>query len=241
MDVLRRLRPSGPTKESHWFSHTFQRLAAIKRLGFSPDVILDVGASDGRWTRSCLQVFPAARYICIEPLTENEPGLRALCSRSPNVAYRLCSVGAQMGQMTLNVDGAGSSVLRGHWDNPYGEQRQVMMETLDHLLDEGWLLPPCLVKLDVQGYELEVLKGAERVLPIVEAVIVETSFFSFQSGMPVFHQIVEFMEERDLVCYDVLGLFPRPLDGALAQAHWLFVKKDSSLRANHQWDVDSVY
>jgi len=227
--------------ESHWFDHTFQRLEAIKRLGFAPAVILDVGASDGRWTRRCLEAFPTAYYFCIDALRENELGLSTLSREAFQVKYRLCLVGAQRGKVTLNVDGAGSSVLRGHWNNPYGVQREMLMETLDSLLDEGWLAPPQLIKLDVQGYELEVLKGAERALQATEAIITETSFFSFQTGMPIFHEVVEFLQQRGFLCYDVLSLSPRPLDDALAQADLLFVREASSFRASNRWDVDSIY
>ena len=103
------------------------------------------------------------------------------------------------------------------------------------------MAPPQLLKVDVQGYELEVLKGGARTLSSVEAIIAEVSFFRFQAGMPVFHELVESLRRQGFVCYDVLSLSPRPLDGALAQADLLFVREDSQLRASNQWDKDSVY
>ena len=241
LSILFGSRAVGLGTASYWKRHAFRRVEAMRQLGFAPDVILDVGASDGSWTRDCMSVFPAAAYYCIDPLVEHEPGLVALNRENARVKYRLCLIGAQPGKMVLNVDGHGSSVLRGHWDNPYGQQREVIMQTLDGLLEEGWLVPPQLLKVDVQGYELEVLKGGARTLSSVEAIIAEVSFFRFQAGMPVFHELVESLRRQGFVCYDVLSLSPRPLDGALAQADLLFVREDSQLRASNQWDKDSVY
>lgn len=48
---------------THAFDHTFQRLAALRDLGFYPDTIYDIGASNGRWSRRCMEIFPHAQYF----------------------------------------------------------------------------------------------------------------------------------------------------------------------------------
>jgi len=189
----------------------------------------------------CLEVFPKARYFCIDPLDENQPFLEQFSAKYPNVRYWQGCLGAKAGMVTLNVDGLGSSVLTGHTGNPYGIQRKVMAETLDNLILKEICPQPDLIKLDVQGYELEVLKGATTSLRKVQAIIAEVSFFAFQRGMPVFHEVVTQLAEYGFAVYDFLGLSLRPLDGAPAQTDLLFLQATHLLRSSNRWDRNSVY
>lgn len=88
----------------------------------------------------------------------------------------------------------------------------------------------------MQGFELEVLKGAESLFGKAEVFIIETSFFpSGISSRPIFSEIVKYMEERGYVIYDFAGFLRRPLDGALAQADPVFVKRDGLFRQRLGW------
>lgn len=234
------IEPSN-TSVSHSFSRMFQRLKRAVDLGFCPAAVLDVGASNGRWTRECAKVLNGSKFYCIEPLVENESELQVLCRENSRIRYGLFLAGASEGSAVLNVDGAGTSVLRGHWGNPYGSQRLVPMKTLDGLVESGWLDQPDLIKLDVQGYELEVLRGGEKTLSQSMGIIAEVSFMAFQEGMPEIAEVFAFMDRYGFVCYDIMSLSTRPLDDALAQADVFFVKADSPLRASNRWDVNSDY
>jgi hypothetical protein len=95
-------------------------------------------------------------------------------------------------------------------------------------------MPPYLLKLDTQGSELEVLRGAEHtVLPGAVAVLVETSLFQFFNGGPLIADVIEYMSSHGFVIYDVVDLQYRPLDGALSQLDLLFVRRDDQLREHH--------
>jgi FkbM family methyltransferase len=231
-------RTHGPV---HTFDHTFRRLGLLHELGFSPAAICDVGASDGRWSRRCLEVFQRARYFCVEPLDEHQVQLARLSAEHPNVSYWQGCLGPQAGTVILNVDGDGSSILPGHFGNLYGIQREVPVETLDNLVLKGTCPQPELIKLDVQGYELEILKGAPSALTETQAIIAEISFFPFQSGMPVFHEVVRQLAEHGFVVHDILSLSLRPLDRAAGQIDVLFLSAGHPLRSSHQWDRNSLY
>jgi FkbM family methyltransferase len=195
----------------------------------------------GIWTRSCIEIFPEAQYFCVDPLDENQPFLNQLSAEYQNVRCWQGCLGPKIGTTILNVDGAGSSILLGHWGNPYGIQREVVVETLDNLILKGICLQPDLIKLDVQGYELEVLRGAEGALRKTQAIIAEVSFFPFQTSMPVFHEVVRQLAEYGFAVYDILRLSLRPLDGAPAQTDMLFLKIGHPLRSNNKWAGNSVY
>lgn len=226
---------------SHRFDHTFKRIEHLKNLRFYPDVIFDVGASNGRWTRKCLKIYPEARFFCFEPLEKNNSALASLCIDHPNVHYWQGCLGSQQGTAILNVDGNGSSILTGHWGNPYGTQVEINVKTIDNLIEQNKCLQPDLIKLDVQGYELEVLKGAVTTLNNVQAIITEISFFHFQEDMPILHEVVGQLMTYGFVVYDILSLNMRPLDNTAGQTDLLFLKENHLIRSSNKWDHDSLY
>lgn len=148
----------------------------LKAVGFHSVFIVDIGAHRGDRTRLALDVFPESKFLLIEPLQEMRVQLDALCQEHPNVRRVECAAGPEKGEMPLNIiseDLMGSSLL------PMGSEavrRMVKIETIDSLLN-GTL--PDIVKLDVQGFEIEALKGAENLFGKTELFIVETSFFDF--------------------------------------------------------------
>lgn len=73
--------------------------ARLKARDLLPNTIIDVGASDGRWTRECRAVFPAARYAMFDALAEHEPKLQALVEVVPGVTYWSGGLGAESGRM----------------------------------------------------------------------------------------------------------------------------------------------
>ncbi len=107
--------------------------------------------------------------------------------------------------------------------------------TLDKLVASDQLPIPEILKIDVQGYELEVLKGAEHLLGKTEIIILEASLFEFMPNQPIFQELVKYMDQKEYFVYDFAGFLNRPSDMALGQLDVCFVKKDSFLRASKGW------
>ncbi len=93
----------------------------------------------------------------------------------------------------------------------------VPIVTLDELLTREGYASPELVKLDIQGFELEALRGAGGSVRSAEMFIMEVSLFEFLPDSPLLAEVVAFMDERNFVVYDVAGFARRELDGALGQ------------------------
>ncbi|MEQ8958462.1 MAG: FkbM family methyltransferase, partial [Coleofasciculus sp. C2-GNP5-27] len=96
---------------------------------------------------------------------------------------------------------------------------------------------PDLLKLDVQGYELEVLKGAEKSLPEIQAILAEINLLDIHQNVPLLADMIAWLDKRNWVAYDICGLTRRPLDKALWQADFIFVPCHSPLRADKRWSA----
>ncbi|MDQ2976129.1 MAG: FkbM family methyltransferase [Acidobacteriota bacterium] len=220
-------------------SSVYGVLRQVKDLGFSPATVIDVGGAFGLFASEAYSVFRNARYMLVEPLEEYKPHLEAFVRDHPTQAeYILAAAAAQSGQMTINVhpDLVGSSLyLEEEVSNVNGIPRTVTSTTLDHLVDQAKLEPPFLLKIDVQGAELDVLAGFEKYLQETEFVLLEVSFFKFFLQGPQFYDVLTYMKARGFVAYDICGLQYRPLDNALSQVDMIFVKESGQFRQHHYY------
>lgn len=233
--------PAPPPERAIHGEFTEPFLRHLARCGVRPRCILDVGANEGKWARAASAVFPDARLVLIEPQQEMLPKLKAFCQSHPSARYVLAGAGAANGQavQTIWEDLHGSSFLPPTDDNLLraGRQRVTPIVTLDTVVAEEERLPE-VVKLDVQGYELEALKGAGRLIGRTECFILEVSLFRGTPGTPDLFDAVEFMHRRGYAVYDVCGFLRRPLDRALGQLDLAFVREDGPLRRDRRWSAD---
>ena len=104
------------------------------------------------------------------------------------------------------------------------------MEKLDDLIEKHNLPSPYFIKIDVEGAELEVLKGAERTLKNTEAVIADASILPKYKGVPELADLVGAMQQYGFSVFDILAGSNHPDSGYLYQVDLVFVKTDSKLR-----------
>ncbi len=210
-----------------------ERLAGI---GFSPAHIVDVGAYRGDFARECLRLWPEARISCVEPLASRAADLDALVRSHPRVRVHRCLVGAEVrANVALHEAETASSVLT-EWQPNQFPAHEYPMETIDHLLAaDASATAPDFLKIDVQGYELEVLKGAERTLPSLRAVLTEVNLLDVHQDVPLLDELIAWMSARGWIVYDVAGLTRRPLDQALWQVDLVFVPRTSPWRSDKRW------
>ncbi len=97
---------------------------------------------------------------------------------------------------------------------------------LDHELGSADLPSPCLLKIDVQGFEMEVLAGAEALLPSVDEILVECSFVELYDGQPLADEVIVFLLG---VGYRLRGAYGMSTDddGRCLQADLLFLRSET--------------
>jgi FkbM family methyltransferase len=214
-------------------------LEDIKARDFQPQGIIDVGANRGDWTRLALSIFPSTPVIMIEPQDEMDAALATLSEHMPNCHHIKAGAGREPGELiqTIWEDLVGSSFLP-EVDSEkmaIGTQRRTNIITIDEILSKQFAeFSPDLVKLDIQGFELEALSGAQTLFGKTEVFILETSLFQFMEKMPITRQIIDFMAERGYELYDITEYSRRPHDGALGQVDLAFVKAKGMFREVEQ-------
>jgi FkbM family methyltransferase len=203
-------------------------LRRLRRAGLSPDLIVDVGAHRGEWTKMALPVFPASRFIMIEAQPEIEPELSRVRAFDPaRISYVISLLGADAKEkVEFNLAGTGSSLYS---ENTSFAQRSIVlsMTTLDSVLKNQAADGKCFLKLDVQGAELDVLAGASRTLARTDAILTEVSLVEYNLGAPRMADVVVRLRELDFLVFDIWDL--RRINSTLAQTDLLFVRRGSAL------------
>jgi FkbM family methyltransferase len=203
-----------------------ERLRHIAGLGFQPRVIYDIGAARGEWARMVHAIWPHARIVGFEPNQRNRSDLEATKRAIPGFDYHLCFLGPERKTVEYHDNNTQTSLYD---PSASGATATAEMLVLDQLIASGDIPPPDFMKLDVQGFELEVLAGATKALAHAEAALLEVSVYHLVPAMPVVPDVLAFMRSHGFEWYDILGLLRRQTDDALLQMDFLFVKPTSKL------------
>lgn len=211
-------------------------LTHLSARGFLPRCVMDVGASDGHWTVLAHSLFPQAEYVLVEPLEEHASTLARLAAEHPQ--FRVCptALGSANGTVAMSVasDLVSSSCLHYAHDDQI-VRRTVSISTADAFLASAGIAPPDLLKIDVQGFELEVLKGAERLLARLDVLIVEVNMFRFMPECPLAHEVIAYLADRGFVLFDLAGQLRRPYQDDLGQLDLVFAAGTSPLVSSTRW------
>ena len=199
----------------------------------APATVVDIGANVGQFSLLMTALHPAARIVAFEPMPDAADTYRRLFAGNANVTLHQLAIAASAGEAELHVSArADSSSLL-----PIGEgQRtifpgtdeagtmQIATAPLDAVLPVADIARPALMKIDVQGYELEVLRGAAPLLDRFDHIYVEASFVPLYDGQPLQDEVAAFLGAHGFV---EQGRYNMSLDadGKPVQADFLFARK----------------
>lgn len=176
--------------------------------------VLDVGANEGQFIKVARVLFPEAAILAFEPNPRLRQGLQDLLSTSGTDAVFQIACGRELTTMPLHVAKFSpatsillpSSSLRIP-DFPELETEEtieVKVERLDSVVGRYGLAPkPYLLKIDVQGFELEVLQGTLGILPDVTALVCELNAAAFYEGQADFEDVYGFLRQHNFKLVDI--------------------------------------
>lgn len=177
-----------------------EHLGALRPLAI--DGVIDVGANRGQFTLACLLAHAGAPIVAFEPIAAEARTFRRVHGGSPGVLLVQSALGEARGTATLHLSrSADSSSLL-----PIGRRQteifagtaqvgevEVQVQRLDDLAGHWTGRTRQLLKLDVQGFELSVLRGATDTLRSCAYVYAECSEVELYDGQPLRAEVAAFL------------------------------------------------
>ena len=220
---------------AHRVLPTIEHGAPLAEFQFAS--VIDVGANKGQFAYFSLLQWPQTQLHCFEPLDSPRDQLRGL------MAGRSCEIydyalGATATTQPIHIaDRDDSSSLLSIGENQIEifhtveqSSRMVEVRRLDETIRAEQLKGPTLLKIDVQGFELEVLKGGEGLFHAIDVIYTEASFIPLYDAQPLAGEIICFLEARG---FRFVGLFNQvsvPGTGAISGGLSVCVAPDHRAR-----------
>lgn len=197
-------------------------------------LVIDVGANSGQYACQLRHAGYRDRIVSFEPLSQAFAELSAAAGSDSQWECKRLALGNSEGPVEINVAGNSysSSVLemkerhlQSAPESGYVSTETVPMARLDTIWPE--IVKPedrVFLKLDVQGFELEVLRGGDAHLADLAGVQVELSLVPLYDGAPLFREVIDYLEDRGFRLAGLEPGFEDPESGEMLQADGLFVR-----------------
>ena len=202
----------------------------IKKLfshGYQINSVFDIGAHKGTWTTQYEKLLPNAQFS----LFEANPNLL----RPPKLAKKHKWFNVVLSDPeTKEVE---FYSIRGTGDSYYKEQthaynnctpQKLQTTTLDQLARDHSLIYPQLIKLDTQGSELDILRGAESIINHVDIIVTEAAVLSYNRGSPSFDDYIKYFTALDFIPIGVEEIHLS--DNTIVQFDIVFLKNDVKIK-----------
>ena len=195
--------------------------------GANPTACLDIGANTGQFAIEWRKIFPACKITSIEPNPHCEKGLKKI-----GVTYYQYGISDKIGELELILPKAksnskGASFYKEINFNSLPDTEilkiKVPVTTLDNLFPNDIF---DVIKIDVQGAELDVINGGGITLAKSSYVIIEVSLTPYNEGAPLADVIVKRMEDFNFFIQDIVGRHTNKF-GNTIQLDLLFAKIDT--------------
>ena len=208
----------------------FERVKSVADIR----TVLDVGANQGEFARYAADCFPNATIHCFEPLPVCQPQLKTLAAGCSRIKVHPVALGEKSCAMQMfeNDFAPSSSLLpmqdrhRELWPKTTGAKKiPVTMTTLDAVAAVAPFTGHMFLKLDVQGFEMNVLRGATQALRQTAVVMMEVLFEPLYEGQADFRELLNFMADQGFRFIEFADERRLPPLGKLVYADGVFLNE----------------
>lgn len=193
--------------------------------------IIDVGSNRGQFALSASYFFPGSQIICFEPLKSAFCCLEKVFKNKTNLTLFNFAIGNEQKETEINISNKedSSSILEitQKQETIFPNTQKISSEivkltTIEKVIQNKDLNSDVLMKIDVQGYELEVLHGSKGLLSKLKYIYVESSFVEFYKQQPKISDILKFLLGNN---FKLDGVYNMSYDknGNPVQADFLFL------------------
>ncbi len=198
--------------------------------------VVDIGANRGQFALVARRHYPDAKIVAFEPLQEPAAIFRRVFSSDRAVVLHEVAIGPEEKDMTIHVSSQDDSssllpitALQSRLFPGTGEieKRNVQVRRLDGVLKQADIAQPSLLKIDVQGFEMQVLEGCRALLPAFSHAYVECSFVELYAGQALAHEVVSFLEQSGFLLSGIHNMYYDRL-GIAIQGDFLFKNRNAA-------------
>lgn len=205
-------------------------------LSLRCNCVVDVGANRGQFALVARHCLPEAEVHSFEPLNAPAQTFRRLFAKDRKVTLHTVAIGPARKEMPIHVSNRDDSSSLLPITNRQNElfpgtakkgEETIRVETLSAVLQLREIISPALLKLDVQGFELEALKGCGDLLSRFQYVYVECSFVELYEGQAFADEVIRHLQERG---FSLSGIYNPTYDnhGHAVQADFLFLRNSEN-------------
>lgn len=205
-----------------WNDFMSDRIKALNNINYTPKKVLDIGANIGQFHDMITSIFPDVEMLSIEGNVNCEKYLK-----EKNLNYKICmlSNSEKLATFYTNTEVCGGSSLFKETTEYYVNSQEIKVNTTT--LDS--IIPPSIVydyiKLDVQGAELDIIKGGLHTILKSSFLQLELSILEYNEGAPLIGDIISFLNPLGFKVFDIGSL--NYWDGRLNQSDLLFINSNT--------------
>lgn len=212
-------------------SHDAQIVAALNN--FEIDLVLDVGANEGQFAKSIRSSGFMGEIVSFEPLSNAYKLLQKNSKKDRKWAiHSRAAVGSEVGKIKINISANSTSssilpmlnkLLVAAPYTAYVGVEEVPIITIDSVYSQ-YINRNVFLKVDTQGYEAQVIKGAVNSLPMIKGVLLEMSLVPLYEGQKLWEETINLMKDSGFRLWAILPGFTDSKNGQTYQVDGVFFR-----------------
>lgn len=219
-------------------SNNFYYYIVRTLIHYKIDLVLDVGANTGQFSEKIINFGYKKKIISFEPMLKAHRELSIKSKKFKNwEIYDRVGIGKKKGVKILNIskNSVSSSILeinkihlKQEPNAKFISKEKINLISLDYLLKKKFFKKKRIfLKIDTQGYEKEIIKGASKVLNNLHCIMLETSITPMYKGEESYTKIIKFMKKKGFYVWAIERGFSNKNTGRVNQLDIIFVNKNA--------------